>query len=145
MLFTPPGPPVLPVVSQLHVSPTAFRVGPPATAGISRVRSAAPQGATVTFTLDVAGGVLARVESETPGRLKGARCYSSRKHGKRCTIIKRLVGTVHLKGVQGANTVPFSGRIAGAALKPGKYLMQITPYSGATKGTPATAPFTIVR
>jgi hypothetical protein len=126
------------------VSPTAFRVGPPAQAGISRVR-ATPTGAAVTFNLDVAGGLLARVESKTPGRLKGSRCYSSRKHGKRCTIVKRLVGTVHLTGVQGANTVPFSGRLAGTKLAPGKYLLQLTPYSGSTKGTPATAPFTIVR
>jgi 6-phosphogluconolactonase len=138
----PPPASVLAHIGRLRISPKRFRVGPPA-AGISRKR--APKGSKVSFDLDAAGHVLVRVQLRKSGRLKGKRCFTSRKRGKRCTLYVTLKGTVHLTGVEGANSVAFSGRIAGHKLKPGGYRLVVTPYLGTAKAPAARASFTIVR
>jgi hypothetical protein len=132
-------------ITELAIAPSTFRVGPKATAGITRARATVPTGAIVSFKLDVIGRMIARVKLRESGRVNGRGvCVPGRKHGGRCHIFVQLHGTVHLKGAAGANALPFSGRILGKKLRPGSYLLVLTPNLGTQTGKPQSAPFTIV-
>jgi hypothetical protein len=97
-------------------------------------------------TLNWAATVKIVIERKAPGRRKGHGCRppsrSLRRH-PRCT---RTVTTATLARAAhaGANSVPFTGRIKGKALKPGHYVAVFTASnSGGTSAGDALT-FTIV-
>jgi hypothetical protein len=98
-----------PALSALTVSPRAFRPG-----------TGARRGTRLTYTLSAPARVTFRVQRALTGRRNGARC-SARGRGKRCTRYVTVKGTISQQGVQGINALRFSGRLAGRALKPGRY------------------------
>jgi hypothetical protein len=117
---------------------------PPALAGLALrpARFAASRrgrGTRVSFRLSEAGRVRFRVERELPGRRRGGRCVAPRRapRGRACTRRARVRGSFEHDGRAGANTLRFRGRVAGRALRPGRYVLVATPL--AADGRPGRA------
>lgn len=85
---------------------------------------------------DIAG----TVRKALPGVREGKRCVAppahqrGKKKPKRCT-----------RYMQVANTIPFTGRLHGRALGPGRYLLEAIAQINGLTSNPVTARFTIVR
>jgi hypothetical protein len=131
-LAVPAGPQVTPTVVSSVTIGSRWRLGKKLPV-ISRKRRP-PVGTNIVFTLSKGS----RVDLSFSQRVK-SRCKRNRK--RRCT---RLVsrGKFSLAGYAGRNSVHFEGRIsAGRRLKPGRFVLTVSP-SGAN--TSKTASFTIV-
>ena len=103
--------PVKPVLSALALSPRAFRSG----TGTGR-------GTRLTYKLSAPAQVTFRVQRAVTGRLRGTTCSTAQTAGgRRCTKYVTVTGKLTQAGRTGANTLRFSGRIGGHALKPGAY------------------------
>jgi hypothetical protein len=107
---------------------------PPALAGLALrpARFAASRrgrGTRISFRLTEAGRVRFRVERELPGRRRGARCLAPRRapRGRACMRRERIRGSFEHAGRAGANAFRFRGRVAGRALRPGRYVLVATP------------------
>jgi len=120
-----PTPPPLAVVANLRLSPSTFRA---ARSDLS-VDAAAPvqRGTRVSYTLNVGATVRFTVEHKRRGRFE------------------RAPGSFARSRPAGDDHFTFTGRIAGRALQPGEYRLVATPTAGDRNGTPARAPFRIVR
>jgi hypothetical protein len=141
----PPPVTILAKITHLKISPHRFRVGSK-DADIARSsRTKKEGGATLTFTLNGEGHLIVRVYQLLTGRKHGNVCVPGRKAGAPCKIYEFHHGTDHYEGVKGANTVTFSGRLAGSKLKPGRYKLVLTPYKDDKTGKPASVRFTIIR
>jgi sugar lactone lactonase YvrE len=153
---TPPTPPggdgdgggagdtTAPRVSFAKVDPNKFSVG---TKPTPKVLLTARAGTKIKFLLSEPASVSLRIEQALAGRLSKGRCVKpSRKlrKNKKCTrYVKK--GTLRRTGVQGQNSVAFSGRIGTRALKRGRYrvVIQATDAAG-NVSTAKKAKFRIV-
>jgi hypothetical protein len=99
-----------------------FAVVKPGPAADALPASAVARGMVFNYILDKAGMVRIVIARAVNGRRVRGKCQltSRRKRNPSCT---RLIGVVTLTRVShaGHNQVPFSGRIGGQALKPGRY------------------------
>jgi len=150
----------LPSVTSVRVAPASFRAaksGGSVAAGGARAAKAggsvaasramavtarAPVGTTVTWQLSAAAPTTFTFAALLPGRLRGKTCVpaSRARHGRRCVRRRRLSGSFTRTGARGTNTLRFTGRLNGRALRRGDYLI-----TAASEGAPASARFRIVR
>ena len=143
-----PGPVATPAkASSLALSPGTFRA---ATTGASVAAAKKPPiGSTVRYRLDKASGVTFTVSQLVPGKLKGKSCVkptAALRKAKSCTLVVALKGSFAQSGKAGQNSLKFTGRLGGKALKPGSYRLLATPApAGAAKATPVSAAFKISR
>jgi hypothetical protein len=134
----PPPPVTKAALSALKITPSKFRA---ASKGATFAKAV---GAKVTYTLSAAGTVRFRVLRAAKGIKVGGRCVAkSRRHrtGKACTRYVAVGKSISRVSTAGANSVRFSGRVAGKKLRPGRYRLQSVDPAGATK----RASFTIIR
>ena len=94
------------------------------------------KGMLITYQLSAAATVTFTVERAVPGRLKTAASHSrcvpqthSNQHARHCTRLLTL-GTFTQAGAAGANTIRFSGRLAGKKLTRGTYTLLAAPAGG---------------
>ena len=87
-----------------------------------------PVGTTFRFKLDRAAQVRFSFSQLVTGRRVGGRCVKVTKANKSKSRCDRAqgAGTLNVTGKAGANTVAFSGKISGRALKPGRYRVLVT-------------------
>lgn len=136
-----------PTISAVSASNTIFRVGSsstPLTGQASAKRH--KQGTTFAFRLDQAATVKIAIQKKTPGRRVGRICRANShklRHKPRCTRTITVVTLVR-SGHAGLNKVPFSGRIRGKALAPGRYQATFTATDSAGASPSKTLSFTIV-
>ena len=121
-------PPKPPVLSALRVTPNRFWV-------FGGIRP----GTQIRYSLTRAAKVTLLVDRLTPGRIKGHRCRTHLKHGKGCTIAKRI-GSFRQNGRAGKNTFVFAGQVARRNLPRGHYRLTAVPAGG--KG--ATTRFAVI-
>jgi pimeloyl-ACP methyl ester carboxylesterase len=134
---SPPAPPVVPTVAGLRLSPSTFR----ATVG----GASSSAGTRVTYTLNVPASVRLTVQRSARGRAAAGRCLASNRSGPHCTRFVRVRGSFTRSRPAGADRFTFTGRIAGRALRPGRYRLVATPSANGRTGRSARAPFRIVR
>jgi uncharacterized delta-60 repeat protein len=147
---TPPPPPRAakkPTISALSETNSTFRVGnssTPLTGQASAKRH--KRGTTFAFRLDQAATVKIAIQTKAHGRRVGRSCRANSRrlrHKHRCTrtiTVATLVRSAHA----GLNKVPFSGRIRGKALTPGRYQAMFTVAGSAGAAASETLSFTIV-
>jgi uncharacterized delta-60 repeat protein len=137
-----------PTISALSESNSTFRVGnssTPLTGQAAAKRH--KQGTTFAFRLDRTATIRIAIQTKALGRRVGRRCRASSRrlrHKPRCTrtiTVATLIRSAHL----GLNEVPFSGRIRGKALAPGRYQATFTATGSAGSSPSKTLTFTIVR
>jgi hypothetical protein len=110
----------------------------------------APVGTTIRLTLTEAATVSISVEQRAAGRRSGKRCVRPTKKlikakARRCTLTITL-GSFTRKVGPGAVKIPFTGRLARGALKPGTYVLRLLPTDAAgNRGAAKTTSFTIVK
>ncbi|HEV3047535.1 MAG TPA: PKD domain-containing protein [Solirubrobacteraceae bacterium] len=134
-----------PMLSQLKLTPTAFRA---ARRGASIARSHAT-GTSVSFRLSMAARVSFYVERALPGVRRGSSCLQPRRggvrRGRRCTRYVRLVGHFAYAGRSGADSMRFTGRFGGRSLSPGEYrLVAVPSIIRGRRGASVTATFRIL-
>ena len=140
--------PAVAQIGRLRVSPGVFT---PATGGPS-LRSLpshkSKTGASVTFTLTETATVAFAVEQSEQGRVgKGGHCVKETRASRRahrCALLVTVSGMFVVAGRAGANAFLFTGRLAGRALKPGRYVLLATPSAGGRAGRGASGGFQIV-
>jgi hypothetical protein len=151
-LAPPPPPPPTPSLSELSISPAKASIAGRKVNGrcVRPTRSNRAHKSCnrliklkVSYSLNVAATVTFTVQAENPGRNIDGRCVkqtaTNRKHHTKCTLTRRLSGSLTTAGAPGANAFTFNGMIAGHELAAGRYVLTATP----TGGTPQTAGFTI--
>jgi hypothetical protein len=145
------GPPL-----DVPLSATVIDVTPPVLSGVALAHKAfavakrkpPPRGTTIRFVLSEPASVNFSVSQKLPGRRKGKRCVAptrKRRHAKHCTRTV-TIGSFSDSEPAGPAKVPFSGRVGGHALKPGRYTLTLaaTDLAG-NHGSPHSIAFTIVR
>ena len=155
--YTPPPPPppppdppddpppdvTPPFLGAVSVSNPRFRVGAPA-AAVGR----APRGTRFRYTLSEPAGMRITIERATTGRRVGTRCLRPTRalRGRRPCVRYLGRGSFGAFGAAGPNSTPFSGRVAGKALAPGRYraLLRATDAAG-NRSRQRSATFRIVR
>jgi len=113
---TPPPPPPPPVdktppsLTKLTISPKRFYAG--------------QKGTKITFSLSETAAVTLRFERGSAGRSVGGKCVTAthaNRHRKACTRFATTGPRLDVAGKSGANTVSFTGKVAGKTLSPGTY------------------------
>ncbi len=113
-----------PTVSAYGVSSPILKVGKAATP-LNGLAAAAPHsGTTFRYTLSEAATATIDFQRVLPGRKQGTRCVKKAK-GKRCNRYVS-VGRLMRTSRAGINSIPFSGRLANKALRPGRYRALLT-------------------
>ncbi len=95
------------------------------------------RGTVFSFTLDQTATVAVQIQRIGTGRRAHRTCKAARRrlrHSPKCTIYT-TVATLTRSGHAGLNKLPFTGRIAGKALNPGRYraLFSVNDAAGASK------------
>jgi alpha-tubulin suppressor-like RCC1 family protein len=137
---------LVPTISAAGFTSRSFRVGKQATA-ISAKK--APLGSTLRFTLSTAAKVKLAITRSAPGLRHGRSCVALsatlvRAHAKRCTRTLTVGTFTRAKEAQGADSLPFSGRIGRRPLAAGSYLAVITASNAAGSSKPVAVAFTII-
>ena len=92
----------------------------------------------ISYKLNVAATVRFTLQATSSGRKLKGKCVKqtdkNRKHHVKCTITKKVSGSLTQAGTAGANTFTFTGKIAGRALAPGSYVLTATPTGGVPHG-----------
>jgi hypothetical protein len=87
------------------------------------------------------------VKRSSRGRSVGGHCVAATARNRRhdaCTRLTSTRGGFSRRRPGGGDRCTFTGRLAGNALKPGRYNLQATPTAGARIGQPARTAFRIV-
>lgn len=148
----PPPPPPTPSLSGLGVSPHTSSIAGRKVKGRCvkpTKKNKAHKGChrsvklKISYKLNVAAAVRFTLQAESPGRKVKGRCVNqtdkNRKHHVKCTLTKKVSGSLTRAGTAGANSFSFTGKLAGRALGPGSYVLTATPAGG----KPQTAIFSI--
>jgi hypothetical protein len=109
---------VAPLISSLSARPTRVRRG---------------RAMQFRFHLSETAAVKLKIQRALPGRRQGGACRAPsarNRTGRRCTRFVRLT-TLSATGKQGANTVPFSGRVKRRKLATGRYRALVTAVDAA--------------
>jgi hypothetical protein len=106
-----------------------------------------PLGTTFRFKLDRAAQVRFAFSQLVTGRRVGGRCVKATKTNRSKARCERAqaAGTLNVTGKAEANTVAFSGKISGRALKPGRYRMLVTALADGKTSPARSIRFTIAR
>lgn len=88
----------------------------------------------ISYSLNPAATVTFTLQAKSPGRKIHGKCVKrtrkNRKHHAKCTITKRIRGSLTKEGTAGANAFTFNGKIAGHKLAAGSYVLTATPAGG---------------
>jgi hypothetical protein len=135
-------------ISALGETNSIFTVGPSSTSLTGQTAAKRhKQGTVFSFQLQQSATVQVALQARTPGRRVGRGCRAASRRLRnrpRCTqaiTIATLTRSAHV----GLNKVAFSGRIAGKALKPGRYQAVFTAIDSARSAPPSTLSFTVVK
>jgi uncharacterized delta-60 repeat protein len=135
-------------ISALGESNSIFAVGPSSTRLTGQTSARRHRRGTVfSFRLDQAATVKIAIQTKARGRRVGRICRAesrSLRHKPRCTRTITIATLTRLAHPM-LNKVPFSGRIAGKALRPGRYQATFTARGSAGASPPQALSFTIVR
>ena len=133
------------VVEALEITNEVFRIGARATA--VSARKSHPRGTTFRYELSGDASVTIAIAQQQRGRRVGGKCAKPTAKNRKRRSCKRFVGRGILTrfGTEGANTLPFSGRIGRKALRPGRYRATITATDREGKSAPRSVAFRIVK
>ncbi len=138
----------MPAVTRLRIAPAAFSS---ARSG-SSVTKRRSSGARVSYSVKARAAVRFTVRQTRPGRRKGSgetsRCVTptrALRSAAKCSRTVTLAGSFTQMAREGANSLRFTGRLGGRALKRGAYTLVATPRSGGKNGKPVTRRFRITR
>ena len=107
-----------------------------------------PRGTVFSFVLDEAAQVRIAIQRKVKGRRVQGRCVADRPRRSAkppCSRYVRAAPTLRRNAREGVNKVPFTGRIKGRALKPGRYRAAFTATAGGGTSTAATVTFRIAK
>ena len=101
-------------------------------------RAAARKGATISYELSQPARVTFAVDHGLLGRRSRGKCRKPTRRNRRgrpCRRYKRMRGGLAQTGVQGANSLPFRGRLRGKRLKAGHYrlIAAASGYAGTSR------------
>lgn len=139
---TPPPPAV--AIRALQLQPASFAA---ARRGASIARKRTAVGSTLRFRLTRDASVTFTVQHKLTGRRQGRSCKAPsahNRHGKRCVRYVAVRGSFSISALAGLTTRPFTGRVGGHALAPGRYRLVATARVDGTKAATRFA-FKIVR
>lgn len=141
---------VLPVVVGVAVSNRTFAVGSVSTplrgrTAAARGRQRIPRGTVFGFRLNRAASVRIAVNRIGAGRRSAGRCRKPTPALRRKPACDLTVATLFRAARSGANKVPFTGRIKGAALPPGSYRAVFTATGSGKVSRRVTVAFRIVK
>ena len=125
--LVPPPPPPVGILQSLSLKPKVFRaanVGEAIFSAKPKPKAKAPIGASVAYSISAAGAVDFHVERLLAGRRVGKRCVKQTRANRakrNCAMRKPVKGGFAHSGLAGPNGFRFAGRIAGKALRPGRY------------------------
>jgi hypothetical protein len=132
----------------VNSSNSVFAPGGSSTPVQGRAAAKRKRGTVFSFTLENAGTMRIAIQRAMSGRRSGRRCRppTRRLRGKRaCTrwvTQHSLTRTAHT----GVNRVPYTGRVRGKALRPGRHRAVFTATApGFSRSAAATVKFRIVR
>jgi hypothetical protein len=142
-----------PAVTSAAFDPTVFRAAPDNTNTFNPIAARAARarrGSTLSFKLSEAADVSIRIERRVgQGRRFKGKCRKPSRQlrkRKRCTRWKKVKTLRGNNRPVGRNTVKFSGRFRGRALKPGRYrAVFVATDSSKMKSKRKTANFRMVR
>lgn len=112
-----------PVFVQASLSPSRWAVDPKGPVETPVLARRAHKGTTFVYYLSEPARVVVTIERILPGRKVGTACRKparSNRTRKRCTRFQ-LFGRYAQQGVTGRNAKPFSGKLGGLRVTPGKY------------------------
>jgi hypothetical protein len=130
-----------PKLTAAHLSRTTFKA---ASHGASI--AAATTGTTITYHESEAATVKFTVLKPAAGHKRKGKCVTgaAHKHQKSCQL-QMTAGTFTHTGPTGDVSIHFTGRVGGRKLKPGQYVLVLTPTSGTHTGACKKRNFQIVR
>lgn len=113
------------------VLPTALTLSG-ASVSPKRPKRASAAKATLTFTLNRAGTIAAKLERRDPGRRSGKKCVKPTSRNRKAKACKRYVRITakSLAGKAGKNSVTLKAVIGSRKLKKGTYRLTLTPAGG---------------
>jgi len=132
-------------VTRLRLNPAAFRA---AKSGRSVKAAAVRTGTRVSYAVNVATSVRFTVQRANRGRRVGRRCLETSRANrtrKRCTHFTRVPGSFTRARTAGLDRFAFTGRLAGRALRAGRYRLLATPTANPRTGTTARRGFRIIK
>jgi hypothetical protein len=133
---TPQGSNIPADFSRVWTTNPVFAPAPWSTPGYAVAKSAAAARGTIfNYIIDKPGTVTILITGSAPGKRTGRKCVAPTRRNTRkraCTRVVRYATLTRLSKA-GHNQTPFSGRISGHALKPGRY--KATFVSKAATGT----------
>lgn len=137
--------PPAPLLSSLRVTSRRFRA---ATSGGSIAR-AGRAGTRLSYQDTLAAVTRFTVYRKRTGVLRGGTCVapsraSDRGKPRRCTRLLGPIGGFTHQDRAGANQLRFTGRLHGATLAPGRYLLKATATLGGQTSAPVTASFDVL-
>jgi len=136
----------VPVLSDVSVSPSRFRVGPTATAVSA---AASSSGTSFRFTLSLGARLRIAITHTEDGVLDGARCVartrSTTATARRCTRTIADGTLVRAREPAGRDRVAFTGRIGARALAPGAYRASLTASDAAGRSRTLGVGLRVVR
>jgi len=135
-----------PLITAASITNSRFRVAKTSTAISARK---APLGTSFRFTLSAAATVKINITGSAAGLRRGKSCLAPstklrRARAKSCTRTLALGSLSRAGEAQGADGVPFSGRIGRRALSPGSYHAILSASNAAGTSKPVTLVFAIV-
>ena len=136
-------PPQSPSISSARLSAAVFRA---ANSGASVARARRPPiGTTISYRDSTAATTTFTVFKIVTGHNQGGRCVagSPGPRQRRCTRRVPIGAFIH-GDTAGSVRVRFSGRVHGHKLKPGRYLLVLTPRANGATGSAVTLAFRIV-
>jgi streptogramin lyase len=128
---------------RVTISRKRFTVGRAATP--FTIAQAVASGTTFGFALSEPARVSVKIERKARGRRARGRCRAKARTGKRCTLWVSAGRSLARQGLQGPNSIAFSGRLGRKALAAGTYRALITATDAArNRSRTAKLGFTIV-
>jgi endoglucanase len=134
-----------PILTGLRLSRSAFRAAP---SGPTVQAAATRTGTRVSYKLNVAATVRFTFERAGRGRTVAGRCVKpTNSNHKRpgCARFTPMRGGFIRSRAAGADLFTFTARVAGRALKPGRYRLVATPTANGHADGPTRARFRVVR
>jgi hypothetical protein len=135
-----------PTITGARLTSKRFRVAKQATAISARK---APLGTSIRFTLSAAAKLQIAITRSAAGLRHGRSCLApsaklERAHAKHCARTLTLGTLTRLSELEGADSVPFSGRIGHRALSAGHYNAVLLASDAGGRSKPVTLSFVIV-
>jgi hypothetical protein len=133
------------LVTRLRLRPAAFHA---AMSGRSVKAAAGRTGTRVSYAVNIAARVRFTVQRASRGRRVGGRCLRTTRANRTrrpCLLLRSVPGSFTRTRAAGPDRFIFTGRLAGRALRPGRYRLLAAPMANARAGTTARASFHITR